>query len=885
MPVCPRAHLRTPVGSLALLAALVACGDPAASGRADVGAEDVAEDSAPPDADAADAADDAADADADTATDDASADVEVSTDTGEGPGGPCFEDADCAAGLCVRLAPGDVPGLCASPCTSDADCADGSACIFVTTSGGDGLSVCVPIDYCADADADEFGVGPGCLGRDCDDGDPTRNLAADEVCDGVDNDCDDTVDENPLGEGAACGTGYPGRCGPGRVVCTDGLPVCVPDIPPSDEVCDGVDNDCDDAIDEDAIDRPTWYRDLDGDLRGNPDDTVVACTSPEGYVAAAGDCDDARDDVYDGAPELCDGVDNDCDEEIDEDGITSWYRDADEDERGDPDDVVSACAPPEGYIAEAGDCDDTRDDVYDGAPELCDGVDNDCDEAVDEDGITPWYRDADEDERGDPDDVVSACAPPAGYIAEAGDCDDARDDVYDGAPEFCDGVDNDCDDAIDEATSVDASVFYRDVDADLWGDAAETVIACYLPEGYATRPGDCDDGNDQVNPDAAELCDLVDNNCADGIDEPTAIDAPTWYRDFDEDLWGDSVTTRVACAPPDGYVGRAGDCDDRRALSNPDGTELCNGFDDNCVDGVDEASAVDAPTWYFDFDFDSWGVDAPTVRACSQPAQFAGRAGDCNDASSAVNPGAAEVCNSVDDNCVGGVDEGVQTPFYRDADADGWGNAADVVFACANPGGGRVTAAGDCDDANPRRYPGLAERCDGLDNNCDGTFNAIDRRGRIVEYDAACANFGGGDANDLCFGEAWNGQGYMHCHFHRSFDDGRQICLERGMDLVDINSDAESSAVLGAFNGQDGQSWDDLWLGGRENGTNRHFSWVRSGIEVWRDGSTGQYTRWRSGEPSNDSSGTTSDCISARQSDFAWNDRPCSGSIEFICEW
>lgn len=161
--------------------------------------------------------------------------------------------------------------------------------------------------------------------------------------------------------------------------------------PGADELCDGLDNDCDFEFDEDATDTKTFYRDADTDGFGDAADTISACNCPDGYVLWVGDCDDDPDNgaaTYPGATEICDGLDNDCDDEIDEDVLDApgWYPDADGDGHGtsDVESIIYACLAPEGTTGSPSDCDDSNATVHLGAAELCDGIDNDCDTQVDE---------------------------------------------------------------------------------------------------------------------------------------------------------------------------------------------------------------------------------------------------------------------------------------------------------------------------------------------------------------------------------------------------------------------------------------------------------------------------------------------------------------------
>jgi hypothetical protein len=168
--------------------------------------------------------------------------------------------------------------------------------------------------------------------------------------------------------------------------CDDADPAVNPD---AQEVCNGVDDDCDgdvDIEDPDVQGTSSWPVDSDGDGYGDPSLSADGCSQPEGTADNTDDCDDRDSSVNPGADELCDGVDNDCDGDVDAEdsdpvGVSFWAPDADGDGFGDADQGVYACESPEdGWINNANDCDDADAAVYPEAPETCgDGADADCD--------------------------------------------------------------------------------------------------------------------------------------------------------------------------------------------------------------------------------------------------------------------------------------------------------------------------------------------------------------------------------------------------------------------------------------------------------------------------------------------------------------------------
>ena len=99
-------------------------------------------------------------------------------------------------------------------------------------------------------------------------------------------------------------------------------------------------------------------------------------------------------------------------------------------------------------------------------------------------------------------------------------------------------------------------------------------------DGYTENQGDCDDGNAAVNPGAAEICNLTDDNCDGQNDEGVTS---TFYADTDGDGYGTVSSSTQACSPPSGYVADNTDCDDTSEIAYPGASEICgDGLDQNC---------------------------------------------------------------------------------------------------------------------------------------------------------------------------------------------------------------------------------------------------------------------------------------------------------------
>ena len=466
-----------------------------------------------------------------------------------------------------------------------------------------------------EADADADGARP-CAG-DCDDANAEVHAGHSEVLDCLDNDCDGAIPANETADTDLDGA-------PACTDCDDTNPLARPGNP---ELCDGADSDCDGAFDTDGL--LTGEQDDDGDgfseCEGDCDDdqadqhpgapetgTAAEDLNCDGVwgqgedqdgdgssiTDAVPDCDDGDPTRFPGNPEVCDGVDNDCDglalsETADADGdgyfacedcneadplipstdnqdpevCDGWNSDCDPEGFPDPD-TDDFDVDGDGVAACEGDCDDNDASRSPQAPEICgNGLDEDCDDAVDED------EDADED-------GVTTCL---------GDCADADPTVFPGAAEVCDGLDQDCDGLVDE-----------DFDND--GDG---VADC----GGAAP--DCDDADPTVFPGAPE-------DCADGLDND--CDPATFpFLDLD----GDGL------APCPG-----GDCDDTSDAVSPAHAEVCDGIDNDCDGEVDE-----------DLDVDNDGLVWCT--------------GDCSEGNPGVRAGLPEICDDgIDQDCDQRIDDG-----------------------------------------------------------------------------------------------------------------------------------------------------------------------------------------------------------------------------------
>jgi hypothetical protein len=573
-----------------------------------------------------------------------------------------------------------------------------------------------------------------------------------EVCDGLDNNCNGLVDEGNPGGGLSCTTGLPGVCAAGTTACTNGSIVCNQNVQPSTEVCDGKDNNCDGNVDE-----------------GNPGGGLNCSTGKLG-VCAAGTTACTNGSIVcnqnvQSSAEICDGKDNNCDGNVDE---------------GNPG-GGQACSTGNLGVCAAGTTACSNGSIVcnqnvQPTTEVCDGKDNNCNGMVDE-GNPGGGLNCNTGLQGVCSAGTTACTN-GGIVCNQN---------VQPSTEVCDGKDNDCNGAIDEGNPGGGLA----CNTGKPGVCAAGITAC--TSGTVV----C---NQTVQP-TAEVCDGLDNNCNGQADEgnpggglpcntgkkgvcaagttacqggtivcvqnvqPSAETCDGLDNDCDGVVDNGNPGGGVSCSTGKLGVCAAGTtaCSNGSVVCNQNvqpSAEVCDGKDNNCDGNVDEGN----PGGGLNCSTGKPGICAAGTTACSGGAVVCnqnnqptaeicnGLDDDCNGVVDNGNPGggvacstgllgvcnagttactnsvivcnqnvqpSTEVCDGKDNNCNGSIDEGVLTTYYRDADGDGYGNPLLTTQACSQPTG-YVTNGSDCNDNNAAVHPGATEVCNGIDDNCNG---------------------------------------------------------------------------------------------------------------------------------------------------------------------
>ncbi len=687
-------------------------------------------------------------------------------------------------------------------------CQSGSlACVRNTAPS---TEICDGLDNDCDGQVDEgFNVGQACAtgqqGRcamgtlQCSGGAAQCNAPSPvaETCNGQDDDCDGQTDENNPGGGVACSTGQQGVCSAGTRQCQSGTLACVQNTASSAETCDGLDNNCNGQTDEGTS-------------------PMTACTTGQQGVCSAGTnrCQAGSLQCVrttNPSSETCDNLDNDCDGQTDE-GVTrvcyagpagtftGTCPGANCNPRGVCEGVVQSCSAgnfPACSMATSGqtfpgtescnnqddDCDGMTDEGLSGSAcntgqlgvcgpgteqcmsgsltcvrnqnpgtEQCNNLDDDCDGTVDDNvaALRCFTGDAGTFTGTCP---GPSCTPRGLCRAGTAQCSAGAWGTCTGqtlpTAEICDGQDNDCNGSNDNGLITDAD-----------GDGSRACLTCGAPMGMSC---DCNDNNPAVRPNAAEVCDAIDNNCNGQVDEGSGPGGKVTQNCYSGPTGTQGVGVCVAgvreCNATVAGMSSFGACTNEVVPA----METCNTRDDDCDGTVDDG---------FDVDGDGF----VSCAACNNATNC-----DCNDNDATIKPGAVETCDTVDQNCNGALDDvparrcfagthvtpdtytgtcpgPMCTPkgvcvagMQACSPAGAWGVCAGATLPTNDPAAGELTCngqdddcdgtvddgdfdvdmdgqrscAGDCNDNDPTVRTGLPEVCDGKDNDCDGTIDGV----------------------------------------------------------------------------------------------------------------------------------------------------------------
>jgi hypothetical protein len=644
-------------------------------------------------------------------------------DTPGSLGCPCQANMDCNSGWCVETASGYVcTQTCVEECPLDWNCVQFQAAPDVVYACiPNHARLCRPCGKSQECQGNAIGVTVACVsqgesgnfcGGDCTPGgapcpegyvcQDVQSVEGETLLQCVPEEgecsCSPFAVEEALATSCYFENEY-GLCSGERFCAVDGLSECSA-VVPAPEICNGLDDDCDGVADNDLIEEDCLVENQYGACTGK-----VLCVGGEPICQGK-----------EPAAETCDGLDNDCDGKVDED-----FGDCDED-------GISDCI----------ETDDDADGILDDA-DNCPCLQN------------PNQFNYDNDALGDvcdPDDDNDG-------VADQEDCQPKNANVYPGVPEACNGLDDDCDELVDEGfldsdSDGQADCVDNDDDGDTVPDGTDNcpnipnldqLDTDFDQEGDLCDADDDGDGfaddNDcgpldkKVFPGAAELCDCKDNNC-DGL-------ADEGFTDTDNDGIADCCEDDT---DNDGIPDGADNC---KFVPNPDQLNTDGDVQGNACDADDDNDTV---------------IDEL----------------DCAPLEKLAYPNAPEVCDGVDNDCDGTVDNGfpdldeddvadcidpdddgdlvpdgddicpfVADPLQLDFDQDGFGDACDGD----DDGDGDFDLT-DCEPLNPEVNKNAVEICNGKDDNCDDTVDEPGSVGCVMVYPDVDGDEFGADGMDSC---------------------------------------------------------------------------------------------------------------------------------------
>lgn len=415
------------------------------------------------------------------------------------------------------------------------------------------------------------------------------------------------------------------------------------------EVCNNADDNCNGAIDEDLM---------------QPDSNAFGLCSSNTEVCSAGEWLGSEEN-YLPAEETCDGADNNCNGETDEGVKLIFYFDGDADGFGDEWNVISECSAPEQYTTDNTDCDDNNAGMNPNAEEVCNGIDDNCNGMNDE-GETCEYVSyyCDNDGDGYPSSAPSDgcntfnCVPEECSTEAGTDCNDDNSDISPDISEDCNGIDDNCNEAVDEAQEMVPQGIQPFV------AFSPLTQSCYTGDEWTNGMGLCTSGIQTCSEGSWGSC----------VGEVTPLDETC--DGFDNDC--------------DGSADEA----ENRPMQEIQSFRVFESLTQACYTGPEGTSGV--------------GICASGLQTCSE-----GGWGSC---ANEVLP-AEEICDSMDNDCDGTTDEG----DFSDADADGIKDCVDTDNDNDGVADSDDLIDGDSSDINTNVPGGLVFSVDDVQNKPNHT--------------------------------------------------------------------------------------------------------------------------------------------------------------------